>query len=158
MSNLPQISRRGMAGGAAKPAGGASSTAEASLAAVLSSLPATPEVQLDCGLEILRRAFTQRVKELEDENKEVRELGKDKMSQAQILEQKVTLLEKSIEEMTHQTLELANTHQTLTSERDALETQYRKISHNVKALMAFKKNCSSFLDHKDDFDVETIHD
>merc|ERR1712057_22457 len=148
---LPQVTRA--------PRGGASSvSSEATLDGVLSSLPTTPEVQLDCGLEILRRAFTQRVKELEDENKEVRELGKDKMSQAQVLEQKVAQLEKSIEEMTHQTLELANTHQTLTSERDALTGQYKKISHNVKALMAFKKNCSSFLDHKDDFDVETIHD
>ena len=27
-----------------------------------------------------------------------------------------------------------------------------------QALVAFKKNCSSFLEHKDDFDVEHVHD
>ena len=29
---------------------------------------------------------------------------------------------------------------------------------HFQALVAFKKNCSAFLDHKDDFDVDTIHD
>jgi len=35
---------------------------ETSLDAIISSLPTQPENQLDIGLEILRRAFTQRVK------------------------------------------------------------------------------------------------
>jgi len=153
--SFPAI-RRGVDSGS-RASGGASSS-EHSLDAILSTLPNTPESQLDCGLEILRRAFTQRVAELEDENKEVREAGKEKMSQAQLLEQRVAQLEKSIEEMTAQATDLAKEHQTLNSERDALSAQQKKISSNVKALVAFKKNCSSFLDHKDDFDVDTIHD
>jgi len=150
---LPSI-RRGGGGGKSSSA----SNSESTLNAVLGSLPAQPEVQLDVGLEILRRAFTQRVKELDDENKEVRQLGKEKMQMASVLEQKVAALEKAMDDMSNQACELSVEHQTLTSERDALAGQYKKISHNVKALVAFKKNCSAFLDHKDDFDVDTIHD
>lgn len=85
-------------------------------------------------------------------------MGREKMQLAQTLEQKVALLEKTIDEMSNQAKDLAIEHQTLTSERDALASQHKKIAHNVKALVAFKKNCSAFLDHKDDFDVDTIHD
>jgi len=140
-------------GNAAPPAGN-----DTSLNATLSSLPTQPEVQLDIGLEILRRAFTQRVQELDDENKDVREMGKDKMQLAQVLEQKVAALEKTIDDLSNQCKDLAVENESLIGERDALASQHKKISHNVKALGAFKKNCSAFLDHKDDFDVETIHD
>jgi len=157
MASLPAI-RRGPSGGADAGSRASGSSSEHSLDAILSTLPNTPESQLDCGLEILRRAFTQRVQELEDENREVRESGKEKMSQAQLLEQRVAQLEKSIEEMTAQATGLVKERETLTSERDALSAQQKKISSNVKALVAFKKNCSSFLDHKDDFNVDTIHD
>jgi len=137
---------------------GAGKNMELQLNSVIASLPSAPELQLDCGLEILRRAFNQRVKELEDENTLVRDTGKSRMTQAQVLEQKVARMEKSIEDMSHQAKDLALEHQTLTNERDLLANQYKKISHNVKALLAFKKNCNAFLQHKDDFDVDHIHD
>jgi len=64
----------------------------------------------------------------------------------------------TINDISVQCNDLESEHVTLVSERDALSEQYKRISTNVKALSDFKRNCSSFLDHKDDFDVETIHD
>lgn len=147
---------RGMGGRSVSNVGTESSAA--TLDRVLSCLPTTPESQLDAGLEILRRAFSLRVSELEGENKEVKEDAKDLHSQTSVMEQKVAQLEKVISEMAQQTKDLAEEHEQLTSERDALASQYRKINHNTKALKAFKQNCEAFLEHKDDFDVDTVHD
>ena len=64
----------------------------------------------------------------------------------------------TINDISAQCRDLEQEHESLTTERDALGEQYKRISANVKALSDFKRNCSSFLDHKDDFDVERIHD
>merc|ERR1711907_159229 len=152
---LPAI-RRGVGGREAPSA--TEPVPEASLNAIISSLPTQPENQLDIGLEILRNAFTQKVQQLEEDNKGTRNDGKEKMALAQVLEQKVSALEKTINDISAQCRDLEQEHESLTTERDALGEQYKRISANVKALSDFKRNCSSFLDHKDDFDVERIHD
>jgi len=117
---------------------------------IMESLPSTPETQLTCGLEIMKSAFAQRVAELEEENIEVRTFGKDKMQQVTTLEQKVSSVEKTINELTIRARELGSENNTLMTERDELQEKAAGIAAHVKALQAFKKNCQSFLDCRDD--------
>jgi len=116
----------------------------------MESLPSTPETQLDCGLEIMKSAFAQRVHELEEENVDVRKFGKEKMQQVQTLEQKVSSVEKLINELTVRARELGNENHALMTERDHLQEKAATVAAHVKALQAFKKNCQSFLDCRDD--------
>jgi len=116
----------------------------------MESLPSTPETQLDCGLAIMKSAFAQRVQELEEENVDVRKFGKEKMQQVKTLEQKVSSVEKLINELTVRARELGNENHSLMTERDHLQEKAATVAAHVKALQAFKKNCQSFLDCRDD--------
>ena len=66
------------------------------------------------------------------------------------LEQKVASIEKSINELTIRARELGSQNNNLMTERDELQEKAAGIAAHVKALQAFKKNCQSFLDCRDD--------
>lgn len=120
------------------------------LKSVVDSLPAVPEKQLLCGLEIMKSAFAQRVAELEAENKEVRAEGKRKMKEAQVLEQKVTQVESTLEQLTQRAKQLGKSNQEMMLERDKLQEQAIQYAAHVKALQAFKSNVEGFLECTDD--------
>ena len=70
--------------------------------------------------------------------------------QVTTLEQKVASIEKSINELTIRARELGSQNNNLMTERDELQEKAAGIAAHVKALQAFKKNCQSFLDCRDD--------
>merc|ERR1712166_31280 len=134
-----------------KPATPASSLVDPQiLKAVVDSLPAVPEKQLECGLEIMKSAFAQRVAELEAENGHVRSEGKKKMKAAQVLEQKVSQVESNLEQLTQRAKLLGKENQVMMEERDKLQEQAIKFAAHVKALQAFKSNVEAFLECTDD--------
>merc|ERR1719197_821129 len=88
--------------------------------AVLSSLPADAEQQLEVGLHVLRHAFRKKVKELETDNANMRQFGKEKQNQVVMLEQKVASLETVVDDMTRRAKELAADNARVAAERDSL--------------------------------------
>eukprot|EP00657_Telonema_sp_P-1_P002805 TRINITY_DN1650_c0_g1_i2.p2 TRINITY_DN1650_c0_g1~~TRINITY_DN1650_c0_g1_i2.p2 ORF type:complete len:193 (+),score=28.39 TRINITY_DN1650_c0_g1_i2:58-636(+) len=150
--SLPRIDRPSRMEGRTKPARASLElTVEQSVVDdIVDKLPSQPESQLNCGLEILKRSFTQRVEELEAENAEVRKFGKQKMQEVVALEQKVASLEDSISLLVTRATQLESDNRSTLTERDMLQEKAANIAAHVKALMAFKKNCQAFLGSTDE--------
>jgi len=145
--------------------------------AVLSSLPADAEQQLEVGLHVLRHAFRKKVrspeipgmptlrtatsccvghacsgstsssapdgdpnhfppqvKELETDNANMRQFGKEKQNQVVMLEQKVASLETVVDDMTRRAKDLAAENARVASERDALAENVKKLTRDLKRL------------------------
>merc|ERR1711959_712232 len=111
-----------------------------SVDAVLSSLPADAEQQLEVGLHVLRHAFRKKVKELETDNANMRQFGKEKNNQVVMLEQKVASLEGVIDDMTRRAKELAAENARVAAERDALAENVKKLTKDMKRLDHFKRS------------------
>merc|ERR1719247_1460986 len=105
-----------------------------SVDAVLSSLPADAEQQLEVGLHVLRHAFRKKVKELETDNANMRQFGKEKQNQVVMLEQKVASLETVCDDMTRRAKDLAAENARVASERDALAENVKKLTRDMKRL------------------------
>ena len=63
---------------------------------------------------------------------------------------KVASVEQTINDLTIRARELGQQNQEVMTERDALQEKAASIAAHVKALQAFKKNCQSFLECRDD--------
>merc|ERR1719506_3678731 len=111
-----------------------------SVDAVLSSLPADAEQQLEVGLHVLRHAFRKKVKELETDNANMRQFGKEKQNQVIMLEQKVASLESVVDDMTRRAKELAAENARIAAERDALGENVKKLTRDMKKLDHFKRS------------------
>lgn len=117
--------------------------------AVLSSLPADAEQQLEVGLHVLRHAFRKKVKELETDNANMRQFGKEKQNQVVMLEQKVASLESVVDEMTRRAKELAAENARVSSERDALAENVKKLTRDMKRLDHFKRSILNTIETDD---------
>jgi len=120
-----------------------------SVDAVLSSLPADAEQQLEVGLHVLRHAFRKKVKELETDNANMRQFGKEKQNQVIMLEQKVASLESVVDDMTRRAKELAAENARIAAERDALGENVKKLSRDMKKLDHFKRSILNTIESDD---------
>jgi len=117
--------------------------------AVLSSLPADAEQQLEVGLHVLRHAFRKKVKELETDNANMRQFGKEKQNQVGMLEQKVSSLESVVDDMTRRAKELAAENARVGAERDALAENVKKLTRDMKRLDHFKRSILNTIETDD---------
>jgi len=117
--------------------------------AVLSSLPADAEQQLEVGLHVLRHAFRKKVKELETDNANMRQFGKEKQNQVVMLEQKVSSLESVVDDMTRRAKELAAENARVAAERDALAENVKKLTKDMKRLDQFKRSILNTIESDD---------
>merc|ERR1712224_62874 len=120
-----------------------------SVDAVLSSLPADAEQQLEVGLHVLRHAFRKKVKELETDNANMRQFGKEKQNQVIMLEQKVASLESVVDDMTRRAKELAAENARIAAERDALGENVKKLTRDMKKLDHFKRSILNTIESDD---------
>jgi len=120
-----------------------------SVDAVLSSLPADAEQQLEVGLHVLRHAFRKKVKELETDNANMRQFGKEKQNQVIMLEQKVASLESVVDDMTRRAKELAAENARIAAERDALGENVKKLTRDMKKLDHFKRSILNTIETDD---------
>merc|ERR1719506_3180427 len=120
-----------------------------SVDAVLSSLPADAEQQLEVGLHVLRHAFRKKVKELETDNANMRQFGKEKNNQVVILEQKVASLEGVVDDMTRRAKELAAENARVAAERDAFADNVKKLTKDMKRLDHFKRSILNTIETDD---------
>merc|ERR1711959_170559 len=120
-----------------------------SVDAVLSSLPSDAEQQLEVGLHVLRHAFRKKVKELETDNANMRQFGKEKQNQVIMLEQKVASLESVVDDMTRRAKELAAENARITAERDALGENVKKLTRDMKKLDQFKRSILNTIETDD---------
>merc|ERR1711998_226 len=126
--------------------------------AVLSSLPADAEQQLEVGLHVLRHAFRKKVKELETDNANMRQFGKEKQNQVVMLEQKVASLESVVDEMTRRAKELAAENARIAAERDALGENVKKLTRDMKKLDHFKRSILNTIETDDGTNVGAAYD
>merc|ERR1711939_440638 len=117
--------------------------------AVLSSLPADAEQQLEVGLHVLRHAFRKKVKELETDNANMRQLSKEKQNQVVMPEQKIASLEGVVDDMTRRAKELASENAKVASERDALAENVKKLTKDMKRLDHFKRSILNTIETDD---------
>merc|ERR1711871_871117 len=120
-----------------------------SVDAVLSSLPSDAEQQLEVGLHVLRHAFRKKVKELETDNANMRQFGKEKNNQVVMLEQKVASLEGVVDDMTRRAKELAAENARVAAERDALAENVKKLTKDMKRLDHFKRSILNTIEDDD---------
>merc|ERR1712166_922254 len=111
-----------------------------SVDAVLSSLPADAEQQLEVGLHVLRHAFRKKGKELETDNANMNQFGKEKQNQVVMLEQKVSSLEDVVDDMSRTVKDLAAENARVAAERDSLADNVKKLTRDMKRLDHFKKS------------------
>jgi len=116
---------------------------------VLSSLPQDAEQQLEVGLHVLRHAFRKKVKELETDNANMRQFGKEKQNQVVMLEQKVASLESVVDDMTRRAKELAAENARVGAERDALAENVKKLTRDMKRLDHFKRSILNTIETDD---------
>jgi len=74
------------------------------------------------------------VKELETDNANMRQFGKEKQNQVVMLEQKVASLETVVDDMTRRAKDLAGENARVASERDALAENVKKLTRDMKRL------------------------
>merc|ERR1711998_340520 len=117
--------------------------------AVLSSLPADAEQQLEVGLHVLRHAFRKKVKELETDNANMRQFGKEKQNQVVMLESKVASLEGVVDDMTRRAKELAAENARGAAERDSLAENVKKLTRDMKRLDHFKRSILNTIETDD---------
>merc|ERR1711988_295844 len=116
---------------------------------VLASLPADAEQQLEVGLHVLRHAFRKKVKEIETDNANMRQFGKEKQNQVVMLEQKVASLESVVDDMTRRAKELAAENARVASERDTLAENVKKLTRDMKRLDHFKRSILNTIETDD---------
>jgi len=121
--------------------------------AVLASLPADAEQQLEVGLHVLRHAFRKKVKELETDNANMRQFGKEKQNQVVMLEQKVSSLEGVVDDMTRRAKELAAENARVAAERDSLAENVKKLTRDMKRLDHFKRSILTTIETDDQVTV-----
>lgn len=116
---------------------------------MLSSLPQDAEQQLEVGLHVLRHAFRKKVKELETDNANMRQFGKEKQNQVAMLEQKVASLEGVVDDMTRRAKELAAENARVAAERDSLAENVKKLTKDMKRLDHFKRSILNTIETDD---------
>ena len=79
------------------------------------------------------------VKELETDNANMRQFGKEKQNQVVMLEQKVASLETVVDDMTRRAKDLAAENARVASERDALAENVKKLTRDLKRLGAVRQ-------------------
>jgi len=112
-------------------------------------------------LHVLRHAFRKKVKELETDNANMRQFGKEKQNQVVMLEQKVSSLETVVDDMTRRAKELAADNARVAAERDSLAENVKKLTKDMKKLDQFKRSILNTIetdDTKPDSVASNVHD
>ena len=91
-------------------------------------------VLCDSGERCLSVTCLFQVKELETDNANMRQFGKEKQNQVVMLEQKVSSLESVVSEMTGRAKDLAGDNARVASERDSLADNVKKLTRDMKRL------------------------
>ena len=82
------------------------------------------------------------MKELETDNANMRQFGKEKQNQVIMLEQKVSSLESVVDDMTRRAKELAAENARIAAERDALGENVKKLTRDMKVMLSSTAGCS----------------
>lgn len=107
---------------------------------VVAVLPADPYAQLELAHRLTCYAYTQKVRQMEAENQQLRETINQSQAAVKAAERKGTLLQVELQDLQTQNALVVEKQHQLTSEKSALLDTIRRLTREISKLENFKSN------------------